>query len=62
MRAFEIEQFVLPAPSAIFASGWQWREPILVNAWQTFMTTAIGFLLAVAVGLLAGIAIGSSRR
>lgn len=60
VRAFEIEQFVLPAPSAIFASGWQWREPILVNAWQTFMTTAIGFLLAVAVGLLAGIAVGSS--
>jgi len=60
VRAFEIEQFVLPAPSAIFASGWQWREPILVNAWQTFMTTAIGFLLAVVVGLLSGIAVGSS--
>ena len=35
-------------------------EPILVNAWQTFMTTVIGFLLAVVVGLLAGIAVGSS--
>ena len=53
VRVFEIEQFVLPAPSAIFASGWEWREPILVNAWQTFMTTVIGFLLAVLVGLLA---------
>jgi len=60
VRAFEIEQFVLPAPSAIFASGWEWREPILVNAWQTFMTTVIGFLIAVVVGLLAGIAVGSS--
>src|SRR5262245_43877481 len=60
VRVFEIEQFVLPAPSAIFASGWEWREPILVNAWQTFMTTVIGFLLAVLVGLLAGIAVGSS--
>src|SRR5215469_7715316 len=60
VRAFEIEQFVLPAPSAIFASGWQWREPILINAWQTFITTAIGFLVAVVVGLLAGIAVGSS--
>ena len=60
VRAFDIEQFVLPAPSAIFASGWQWREPILINAWQTLMTTAIGFLVAVAVGLLGGIAIGSS--
>jgi NitT/TauT family transport system permease protein len=60
VRVFEIEQFVLPAPSAIFASGWEWREPILVNAWQTFMTTVIGFLFAVVVGLLAGIAVGSS--
>jgi NitT/TauT family transport system permease protein len=60
VRAFAIEQFVLPAPSAIFASAWQWRWPILDNAWQTFITTLIGFFIAVAVGLLAGIAIGSS--
>ena len=60
VRVFDIEQFVLPAPSAIFASGWQWREPILINAWQTLLTTVIGFLFAVIVGLLAGIAIGSS--
>ena len=60
VRAFNIEPFVLPAPSAIFASGWQWREPILINAWQTFMTTAIGFLVAVLIGLLGGIAVGSS--
>src|SRR5262245_6876246 len=60
VRVFGIEQFVLPAPSAIFASGWEWRWPILDNAWQTFMTTAIGFFIAVVFGLLAGIAIGSS--
>jgi NitT/TauT family transport system permease protein len=51
---------VLPAPSAIFASGWQWRWPILDNAWQTFFTTLIGFLIAVVIGLASGIAIGSS--
>src|SRR5215472_15604787 len=60
VRVFDIEQFVLPAPSAIFAAGWQWRWPILDNAWQTLWTTAIGFLVAVVVGLLAGIALGSS--
>ncbi len=60
VRLAQIEPFVLPAPSAIFAAGWQWRWPILDNAWQTFMTTAIGFFIAVAFGLLAGIAIGSS--
>ncbi len=60
VRLAQIEPFVLPAPSAIFAAGWQWRWPILDNAWQTFMTTAIGFFIAVVFGLLAGIAIGSS--
>jgi NitT/TauT family transport system permease protein len=60
VRVFEIEQFVLPAPSAIFASGWQWRWPILDNAWQTLWTTVIGFFIAVIIGLLAGIALGSS--
>jgi len=60
VRIFQIEPFVLPAPSAIFASGWQWRWPILDNAWQTFVTTAIGFALAVIFGLLSGIAVGSS--
>jgi NitT/TauT family transport system permease protein len=58
--AFKIQSFVLPAPSAIFAAAWQWQWPILDNAWQTFMETAIGFLLAIAFGLFAGIAIGSS--
>jgi NitT/TauT family transport system permease protein len=60
VRAFRIEEFVLPAPSAIFASAWQWRMPILDNAWQTLVTTSVGFALAVAFGLLGGIAIGSS--
>jgi NitT/TauT family transport system permease protein len=60
VRAFEIEQFVLPAPSAIFASGWQWRWSILDNSWQTFVTTAVGFAFAVIIGLAAGVAVGSS--
>ena len=56
VQALRIEPFILPAPSAIFASGWQWRWPILDNAWQTLMTTAVGFAIAVVIGLLAGIA------
>jgi NitT/TauT family transport system permease protein len=60
VHLFGIEQFVLPAPSAVFESMWQWRWPLLENSWQTFMTTAVGFLLAVVFGLLAGVAIGSS--
>jgi NitT/TauT family transport system permease protein len=60
VRAFDIEQFVLPAPSAIFASGWEWRAEMLANAWQTFMTTTVGFLFAVIFGLIGGILFGSS--
>jgi NitT/TauT family transport system permease protein len=58
--AFDIEQFVLPAPTSIFAAAWQWHWLILENAWQTFMTTAIGFFIAIAFGLSVGVAIGSS--
>jgi NitT/TauT family transport system permease protein len=60
VRAFQIEQFVLPAPSDVFASGWEWRWPILDNSWQTLMTTVVGFGFAVVFGLVAGIAVGSS--
>lgn len=57
---FKIEEFVLPAPSSIFAAAWEFRGPILLSAWQTFVTTTIGFFFAIIVGLAAGVAIGSS--
>lgn len=57
---FRIESFVLPSPTEIFAAGWQWRGPIAENAWQTFVTTAIGFVFAIAFGVVGGIAVGSS--
>jgi NitT/TauT family transport system permease protein len=60
VRVFQIQQFVLPAPSAIFESLWQWRGPILENSWQTLMTTLVGFAFAIVIGGLGGIALGSS--
>jgi NitT/TauT family transport system permease protein len=60
VEGFQIEEFVLPAPSAIFASAWEFRGPILLSAWQTFLTTAIGFFFAIVVGMASGVAIGSS--
>ncbi|MDB5558532.1 MAG: sulfonate superfamily binding cassette transporter, permease protein [Enterovirga sp.] len=59
-RVFGIEEFVLPAPTAIMQAGWQFREPIAAEAWHTLFTTLIGFAIAVVVGLLAGTIIGSS--
>jgi NitT/TauT family transport system permease protein len=60
VRAFDIEPFVLPAPSAIFAAGWQWRAEMLDNALQTLMTTVVGFSFAVIFGLFGGVLFGSS--
>lgn len=60
VRLFNIQQFVLPAPSAIFQSLWEWRWIILANSWQTLMTTLVGFGIAIVVGALGGVALGSS--
>ena len=60
VRVFDINKLVLPAPSDIFAAAWEWRGPILEHAWQTLMTTLIGFAIAIVIGALGGIALGSS--
>jgi NitT/TauT family transport system permease protein len=59
-RVFDIKEFVLPAPSDIFASMWKWRDPIVDNAAQTLFTTAVGFAFAIVLGMLLGTVIGSS--
>ena len=60
VRAFDVAEFILPAPSAIAASMVKWWNPILQNAWATLVTTTIGFALAIVFGLALGVAIGSS--
>ena len=59
-RAFKVPQFVLPPPSAVAASMLKWWSPLMMNAGQTLMTTLAGFAIAVVVGLLLGVALGSS--
>lgn len=59
-RLFGIPEFILPAPSSIAAALVAFRDPILENALWTLATTVIGFGVAVAVGLLVGLAIGAS--
>jgi NitT/TauT family transport system permease protein len=60
VQAFDVPQFVLPAPTDIAASMVKWWKPLVDNSWQTLMTTLIGFGFAIVFGLLLGIAIGSS--
>jgi NitT/TauT family transport system permease protein len=60
VRLFAIPEFILPAPSAVFAAAWEFRVAILDSAWQTLFTTVLGFAIAIVVGVLGGVAIGSS--
>ncbi len=53
--------FVLPRPTAVAASLWLRAGPIFDNAFYTLVATLTGFVIAVALGALLGIAIGSSR-
>jgi NitT/TauT family transport system permease protein len=58
---FRIESYVLPSPIESVAAIWIYRGPLFANAAATLSTTLAGFAVAVAVGLVLGIAIGSSR-
>jgi NitT/TauT family transport system permease protein len=55
-----VQQIVLPRPSAIAATMARTAAPLAFHASQTLMTTAIGFGIAVALGVLLGFAIGAS--
>ena len=60
-RAFKISDFIFPTPSAILLSLKQYAGPISGHALQTLWTTMAGFALGVAVGVLLGFIVGSSR-
>ena len=57
---FDVPEFLLPAPSAVWKVGVAQFEPIMMHATQTFITTLAGFAIAVVVRLLIGMAVGSS--
>lgn len=57
----KVPVFVLPPPSAVFASIVKWWPQLLSNAGQTLMTTLAGFALAIVVGVILGVIVGSYR-
>ena len=59
--AFRIPAFVLPSPSAISLSLWKYLGAILENSWATLARTLVGFAIAVVLGVLLGLGIGSFR-
>ena len=61
VRVFALPQYLLPAPSRIAESIWQYWPAIWKNSLQTLYTTSVGFALAVVGGLALGILVGWSR-
>lgn len=56
-----VPSFVLPRPSAVVVTLYDRLDPILDNSWVTLLRTLLGFAIAVVLGVLLGLAIGSSR-
>ena len=50
-RAFHVPRFIMPAPSAILAEGWEWRYRFIGHSWVTLYETLGGFALSIAVGV-----------
>jgi NitT/TauT family transport system permease protein len=61
VRTFNIPAFILPAPTDFFAVLADRFEPLVGFAAITARSTLIGFSLGIAVGLLLGGLLGSSR-
>ena len=50
-RALRIPRFIMPAPSAILAEGWEWRYRFIGHTWVTLYETLGGFALSMVVGV-----------
>lgn len=61
VRAFKVSNFILPAPTVIWAAMVQYHMPLLRNAFHTLWMTTAGFGLSVIFGVLLGLLVGSSR-
>jgi NitT/TauT family transport system permease protein len=61
VRLFQVPEFLVPAPSAIWQEFASRPDLYAMHTWITLYETVIGFLLAVVLGILAAIAIVYSR-
>src|SRR5207237_1529180 len=50
-RVFHVPRFVMPAPSASVAEGWDWRYRFLGHVLVTLYETLGGFALSIVVGV-----------
>ncbi|MCD6077215.1 MAG: binding-protein-dependent transport system inner rane component [Ramlibacter sp.] len=61
VAGFDIPEYLFPSPWQIAQQFAEYKGPLLAAAWSTFWVTMVGFGLAIAVGVLLGFLIGSSR-
>jgi NitT/TauT family transport system permease protein len=57
---FNVSEFIFPSPVAIAQSAVEFAGPISAHALRTFLVTMAGFGIAVIVGVMLGMLIGSS--
>jgi NitT/TauT family transport system permease protein len=60
-RIFNIDKFILPAPSETFAAMAQHWRALLRHSFVTLWTTIAGFAIAVVFGVVLGLIVGWSR-
>lgn len=58
---FDIKSYILPTPLEAVVAMYKFRYPLFVHGMATLMTTLIGFVIAVGIGLVLGILVGSLR-
>lgn len=58
---FDVSEFIFPSPARIWNQFWEFKGVIAGHAWRTFWVTMAGFGIAIVVGVLLGLVIGSSR-
>ncbi len=57
---FQVSEFIFPGPIAIAESLVEFAGPLAQHAWRTYWVTMVGFAIAVFVGVVLGMIIGSS--
>jgi NitT/TauT family transport system permease protein len=58
---FDIKSYILPTPTETVRSLIEYRRALFINGMATLVTTLIGFGIAVVIGMILGIFVGSSR-
>jgi len=59
--ALSVSEFIFPSPWRIAQQLVEFKGTIAMHAWRTFWVTMAGFGIAIVVGVLLGLLVGSSR-